>query len=235
MTDWQEFYRTNRRTATEDLLHFEPWQRELAAHICDLTTRGGSVLEAGSGYGQTGLLIAGRGRRVTLLDNQLQPLAGGRDLFARQKMAGEMVCGNLFRLPFADQSHDLVFNAGVLEHFSFAWRQKALAEMWRCTRTGGRVVVAVPNHYSRPYRYSYLYLQRHNQWPYPEERMIHDLSREIDGLGLSAHQSRITLDSDTAFFFLRRHQRILFRLLGLVHRFEGYLSVLTLEKRGQGE
>jgi predicted SAM-dependent methyltransferase len=127
-------------------------------------------------------------------------------------------------------SFDLTFNAGVLEHFTFEERQKALREMSRVTKPGGCVLVAIPNHFSKPYRYGYDYLHSKGKWPYPEEFAIYDFAEESKGIPELTDSERLVLSPKTPFSFLRRHQRIFFRLCGLFKKNEGYLTVLIFKK-----
>lgn len=102
-------------------------------------------------------------------------------------------------------------------------------------RPGGKVSVALPNHFSKPYRYSYLYRQKKKQWPYPNEFAIYDLNEEVKTVSLQVTQTRETICPETSYHFLRRHQRFLFKLAGLVGPFEGYLSILTFVKQAGGD
>ena len=93
-------------------------------------------------------------------------------------MTAGFIQGDIFQLPLKKESIDVVFNAGVLEHFDFSQRCLALREMERVVRPGGSIIVAVPNHFSAPYRYAYKYLNKKKQWPYPEEYAVYDLEKD---------------------------------------------------------
>ena len=54
-----------------------------------------------------------------------------RDTFARAGREIEAVRGSVFELPFPDETFDVVFNTGLLEHFQPDRRRAALAEMLR--------------------------------------------------------------------------------------------------------
>lgn len=64
-----------------------------------------------------------------------------------------------------------------------------------------------------------------NSWLYPNEYAMYELMKEVDAKGLQTVQKR-----ETALHFLRRHQRLVFRIMGLWHTFEGYFTMLTLQK-----
>lgn len=225
--DWQTYY-TRNKSVDLQCLRPEGWQLVLAERIAESAPD--SVLEAGSGYGMTSVLLgAGVGKRV-LLDLESAALTTAAQLFAEKNESGDFVVGDLLSMGFKEGAFDLVFNAGVLEHFNFSMRCQALCEMYRVVRPGGKLLVAVPNHFSHPYRYSYHYRKKKGKWPYPDEIPIYDLRREIQAEGLQVTQQRETVAKETAYFFLRRHQRWLFKLAAKLYSFEGYLTVLTLTK-----
>ncbi len=118
--------------------------RRLAAYL--LRRMAGSwsatprALEAGSGPGSCSSVLAARmpALRPVILDFDTEPLAiaAGRD--ARVAPVG----GDLYRLPFADGSFDLVFSSSTMEHLDAFGG--AFGEMVRVTRPGGRLFVGVP-------------------------------------------------------------------------------------------
>ena len=55
------------------------------------------------------------------------------------------VQGDIFHIPFKDNTFDLTYNSGVIEHFPDPFNKKAIREMVRITKTGGTVIVIVPN------------------------------------------------------------------------------------------
>lgn len=55
------------------------------------------------------------------------------------------VWGDIFHIPFKDDSFDLVYNSGVIEHFKEPYNSVAVNEMIRITKPGGLTVVIVPN------------------------------------------------------------------------------------------
>ena len=227
--DWKTFYREQKPTDPQALLRRpSEWQVHLAGQVRD-AAGGGSLLEAGSGLGLTAFLAGGQSRRF-LMDRERSAVGMARSLFAGGGQQAFFACGDLLRMPFPDEVFDVVYNAGVLEHFNFSDRKAALLEMLRVTKTGGKVIAAIPNHYSWPYRYAYLLKKRRGTWPYPDENKIYDFTEELAGVRTARCLGRRTVARKTAFSFLRRHQRMIFRLLDLFFRFEGYLTVLTYEK-----
>lgn len=100
---------------------------------------GESVLDVGTGTGHYACDLAARGLRVTGYDSSEAMLQ-----IARAKDAGVLWRqGEAEDLPFADGSFDLVLSVTALEFVRD--RDLALAEMYRVTAPGGRMVIAVLN------------------------------------------------------------------------------------------
>jgi ubiquinone/menaquinone biosynthesis C-methylase UbiE len=225
--EWKDFYKDVNPDILDNLLPASQWQEELADFIDKFNP--GLCMEAGSGYGVTSLLLKTPNRRI-LLDIEMKPLLIARELFKRQRQQGYYISGDIFAIACPSGTYDVVFNAGVLEHFVFEQRKKILSELIRVTKRGGYVVIAVPNHFSIPYRFSYEYRKKKETWPYPDEEKILDFSEEIKGIDTIGSISRHTICPGTSYVFLKGWQRVIFRLIGLFKEYEGYLSVITLRK-----
>jgi SAM-dependent methyltransferase len=100
------------------------------------------VLEVGAGTGRDSDLMAERGGRVYALDYSEEALR----LMQRSNAAGAtIVCGDAKALPFPDESFDVVFHQGLLEHFRDP--ETLLAENARVLKRGGILLVDVPQRY----------------------------------------------------------------------------------------
>lgn len=100
------------------------------------------VLEVGAGTGRDSAMIAEQGGAVCALDYSEEALK----LLEQSSASGiAIVCGDAKALPFADETFDVVFHQGLLEHFRDP--EVLLAENCRVLKRGGILLVDVPQRY----------------------------------------------------------------------------------------
>ena len=104
-------------------------------------TRRGTLLDAGCGGGRAMALLAAAGYRVTGIDISLAALERAH---AHTSGAGVVAGAIDSSLPFADESFDAVLSCEVIEHLVDVPR--ALSEMRRVLRPGGRLFLSTPYH-----------------------------------------------------------------------------------------
>lgn len=114
----------------------------LLAELRKLDTRGKVVVEVGAGSGRDSLALAREGARVIVLDYSRPSLLVVRRLAERFGLDVAFVCADALHMPFKDDSVDVVFHQGLLEHFRDP--MPLLEENARVTRPGGHVLVDVP-------------------------------------------------------------------------------------------
>ena len=108
------------------------------------------VLDLGCGFGRHAFEAARRGGNVVAVDRSADELQQVNALFAAMRAAGEIPAGTITRavradllaLPFPDDYFDVVMASEVLEHIPDD--DRAMAEIARVVRPGGRVAVTVP-------------------------------------------------------------------------------------------
>ncbi|GAC48969.1 putative methyltransferase [Gordonia aichiensis NBRC 108223] len=114
-------------------------RHEVAYRFISESCRGKQVLEAGSGEGYGGAMLAAAGAIVTCVDYDASAVEHTR----RRYPEVTVLRGNLVDLPLPDQSVDVVVNFQVIEHL---WDQAAfIAECHRVLRPGGRLLISTPN------------------------------------------------------------------------------------------
>jgi ubiquinone/menaquinone biosynthesis C-methylase UbiE len=117
---------------------------EAVEHVLDM--HGAKILEIGCGSAVDSTELALRGARSTAVDYSLHALMHAQRHAAEQEAQVSLAAGDLFRLPFADATFDLVFSQGLLEHFTEP--MPAIAEQIRVIRSGGFLCIDVPQTYS---------------------------------------------------------------------------------------
>jgi SAM-dependent methyltransferase len=126
---------------------------------------GRSILEVGCGRGATLLELARRGANVVGLDYSEEALSVCKAQEARGGIVGRVsfVNADARKLPFPAESFDFVFSVGLVEHFKDP--KTILAEQHRVLRTGGYLLVQVPQKYSL-YTALKKVMIRLEKWPY---------------------------------------------------------------------
>jgi SAM-dependent methyltransferase len=114
----------------------------------------GRFLEAGCGPAAIALNLALRGVDVAGVDVSANALRAASDAFGQHGLAGEFVPGDVRRIPFPSGTFDFVYAGGVVEHFLDA--DRAIGEMRRVLRPGGRLLITVP---ALTLSYPYLFLR----------------------------------------------------------------------------
>jgi SAM-dependent methyltransferase len=126
------------------------------------------ILEVGAGGSHTLGALAGRlNCRAYGVEPDKDGILKTRELAAVESGQVEMICGDGFRLPFADGEFDVVYSLGLIEHFHLKQSQLLIAEHRRVCKTNGIVIVSVPNWLNIPHTLRKLMLGEKYQY-YPE-------------------------------------------------------------------
>ncbi len=150
---------------------------ELADEIYSLFEKNGiippaKIIELGCGSGHLSACLAMKGYHVTLLDFSDGALAKARDTFEYYDLKGDFIKGDIFNLSAFDQTYDLVWNSGVMEHFSGNNLQKIYKSIMGITNK--KFIFLVPNPNSISYLMMRYNLQGNRQWPYGMEYLRTD-------------------------------------------------------------
>lgn len=138
--NWHKYYQTP--LSLEGLLGNLYGQKEFLLTIVDSPAK--KLLEVGTGSGGMSLFFSWLGRDVTAIDLDPEVIAKAKTEVARFNGRVTFEVADAFKLPYPDQSFDLVFHQGLLEHFSDNDIHRLLGEQLRVAK---QVVFSVPNKY----------------------------------------------------------------------------------------
>lgn len=143
-----------------------------------------SSLEVGSGTGIISALLVSYGFKVTLLDISETAIKISKNVFIKNKINGDFILGDLFNMPFENNTFDLVWNAGVLEHFEGQEQIAALREMARVTKPGGMLITYNPYYRAIFYRIGKWRAERFGKWEFGPEIPVKSLKNKGNLAGL---------------------------------------------------
>jgi hypothetical protein len=138
--EWHEFYEKHVLDA-RFLADVAIWQRRLFGMLLEQSAPGHRCLETGSGTGVMSLYLALHQRRVVALDMDQELLKRLRSPLAEGAWLSG-VAADLLHLPFGNDSFDMVFSQGVLEHFDESDFKQGLSD---AMRVAPLVVLAFPS------------------------------------------------------------------------------------------
>lgn len=181
------------------------FDRIFAKHLGEyITSNNDIILEAGCGSGVISLKILDKhDANMVLLDISSKPLKISQKNFmkAGKKFLG--IQGDILQMPFKDNTFDVVWNQGVVEHFNKP--DDAIKEMHRTVKYGGYAVFFVPAHLSILHMF-YLLSMKTKSKPYlPFGEQIFFTKKQIkeilNSLGYYSH--KIVRPIETLYFSLR--------------------------------
>lgn len=138
---WEDYFRAQSYDYLVQSFNTDP----LLPLFKQYCSNGALVLEGGCGLGNylPGLrALGGRPVGLDFVVDMLQELR-------RRDTVTPLTAGDVFNLPFHDQTFDAYYSGGVLEHFE-AGPQPGLREAFRVLKPGGVLLVSVP--YDNPIR-----------------------------------------------------------------------------------
>jgi len=150
---WDKYYSdaTNKPTTQELYSKRNVIFDEDAAQIirhCFPENRPISIAEAGCGSGIATYELALRipTNDITLIDISQNALRFS-EMYEPKLLNGKVkrILSDITTLPLKDNSVDLCWNIGVIEHYSLPIIEQIVTEMARITRPGGIIAIAIPN------------------------------------------------------------------------------------------
>jgi glycosyltransferase involved in cell wall biosynthesis/SAM-dependent methyltransferase len=154
---------------------------EFLGLVSELLPDGGKVLEAGCGAGWQSLALARTGKYdVHLLDVSREALNYTRRVFEREGLRPALIHDDA--MAEGRPEFDLVFNAGVLEHYTQA-QQAALVKGMK-SRSREYVLTLVPNRHCYWYWLWRVLASAGGRWTFGKEVPVSDLSAVFEAAGL---------------------------------------------------
>jgi SAM-dependent methyltransferase len=106
---------------------------------------GRRLLDVGCNWGRWTVAADRRGYRAVGIDPSVEAVAAARRVAEELDAASEYVVADARRLPFADESFDVVFSYSVLQHLTKDDTLAALGEVRRVLKPGGRSLIEMAN------------------------------------------------------------------------------------------
>lgn len=207
--------------------------------------RGKRVLEPGSGHGLVSLGLAKRGADVSLLDISEPALTLSKACFMFEGFHPETYNASIFDMPMEDNTYDVTWNGGVIEHFDEAGQVRAVSEMLRVTKPDGKVIIMVPSAEARIYRAGKAYADRMGLWQPGYEMPISTLKQlesKVPGRLVKEYRMGFIAELHFLKYYFARVPILRVAWLGLVELLgyvfypwnflPGYLLVSVFKKEG---
>jgi SAM-dependent methyltransferase len=142
-----------------------------------LSSKSDKVLEIGCGSGQTSLFLSLNNRTVTAIDYSKPSLELVKAASQKLKCSVKTIYADATQeLPFKDNEFDVVFQAGLLEHFDKDERIRLLKN-WG--KAGKKMVSIIPNAASLAYRVGKAKMEKDGTWEYGLELPQYSLFQEF--------------------------------------------------------
>lgn len=142
--------------------------------LIKLTEKGNVVLEIGCGSGETSLALAKENRIVTAIDYSQNSINLVNSLVKKTGYMVDTYCIDaLNEFPFKSGTFDVVFQAGLLEHFEHKQRIEMLSK-WK--NVCKKMVSLIPNAHCLAYRAGKQIAEKNGTWMWglelPQETLI---------------------------------------------------------------
>lgn len=142
------------------------------------------IAEAGSGTGKISLRLAQEGAHVTLIDYSEQALSNSREVFDEAGLTASYIHADIAQLPMPEKFYDIVWNAGVLEHFSYEEQVNILKELARITKENGLLIILTPSAAALAYRVGKYTSEQAGTWMYGTETPVETLTTAFRDAGV---------------------------------------------------
>ncbi|NJD54487.1 MAG: class I SAM-dependent methyltransferase [Candidatus Methanoperedens sp.] len=129
--------------AWEDEYGKSIWKGHYSLELLDHGLKKGRLLDAGCGSGKYSLPLKMRGFEVVGVDVSFKALQMLRESSKTRELDIGIIAANIFQLPFMDQSFDIIWCYGVLQHLLLIEREFTIREFRRILRKEGILFLEV--------------------------------------------------------------------------------------------
>ena len=142
-SEWEPYWHA---IQTKQYINYTPELLTAIYSIFPDGLAGKQVLEIGGGTGGNSSVLAKQGARVHILDFSPIAIQIAFSTIKKNETRASLVQADARQIPYPSCTFDLVFHQGFLEHFRSPL--PLLLEQWRTLKSGGYVLVDVPQRYS---------------------------------------------------------------------------------------
>lgn len=180
---WKNYWK---RIEPENII-FDSMSKKIFEEILKIVgnVRDKKILEAGSGTGVISAELALRGAKVFLLDISERSLLLSQSYFKKKKIEASFILDDLLNLNINDQKFDIIWNAGVMEHFTPDEQSKALCNISKILKDGGLFISFNPSSHAIFYRIGKWVAEKRQKWPYGPEYPVESLKRSCEKAGFT--------------------------------------------------
>ncbi|MEM3405621.1 MAG: class I SAM-dependent methyltransferase [Candidatus Pacearchaeota archaeon] len=100
-------------------------------------------MKRGCGVGNYVIIFSKYGYKVTGIEISKSRLDIARKNCRKYKVKAKLILGDIKKMPFKNESFDIVFCHGVVEHFPDS--EKGVRELYRVLKKNGKAMISVPN------------------------------------------------------------------------------------------
>ena len=234
---WRHYWAQNRDQA----LLFDEMSKTILKELlknCGYV-KGKRILEAGCGRGMISSAMAELGANVYLLDISLDALQIAKNHFASKNVPASFSHGDILCPPFKTTSFDIIWNAGVMEHFEDNIQLRILRDFANMIKPGGFFITFNPYDGALFYKIGKRFAEQKGRWPYGPEFPVRSLKEKCKTAGLTVlKEYAICFKENLAYFsYVSKPLRsILKRMVKpfpdkfLIRVFGGYLLVTVAVK-----
>ena len=180
------------------------------------------ILEPGCGGGQVSELLSRKLQlQQDLLDISPKAIEICQSRYIQDTPYGKtnFIIGSMFDILETDKKYSLVWNEGVLEHFSKEKQVQALNEFARVLKDNGKIIVIIPNKKSLPYLLGMSKGKKQSTWEFgyeqPETTLQHIVDK-CDNLELEREYSRGFISQLGFYRYYFMKNKFLFFLFQLI-------------------